>query len=215
MKEIENGSNFEMLYTTCENEERLKYQKEENNKNNKFEDYFDFDKYYLKYIANSKLSVKKIKIGIEFIFFICQSVKRKVTKASYTQTSYKNKIFIKDKNLNNQGEIEIKPNSQVDYIGEIKEKNNEIIICLDNKLYKLSKTYNQLEFIYSMNINHILQINENEYIISNNSGTFKYEGSILKITKENLEIKEKKITDDKCKFGVFINLIICTLTSFF
>jgi hypothetical protein len=66
-----------------------------------------------------------------------------------------------------------------------------------------------------MSINYILQINKNEYIISNNSETFKYEGSILKITKENLEIKEKKITDDKCNFGVFMNLIICILNSFF
>ena len=49
-----------------------------------------------------------------------------------------------------------------------------------------------------MSINEIIQINENEYIISNNNGVFKYEGSIINITKEKLEIDHKKITDKKC-----------------
>jgi len=206
MKEIEYDGNLDMLSTAYDYDERFKYENEENNK---LEGYDDFDNYYLKYI--DKIYVEKIKIGIEFIFFICQLVESKDKKSFYTHTSFKNIIAIKDKKFNNLGEIEIKHDSKVDYIGEIKENNNEIIISLDNNLYKLSKTYNQLELIYPMSINNILQINKNEYIITNKNGTFKYQGSILNITKENLEIKEKKITDDKCNFGVFINERIIAL----
>ena len=36
----------------------------------------------------------------------------------------------------------------------------------------------------------ILQVSRNTYIISNDNGTYIYEGSILEITRENLEIKE-------------------------
>jgi hypothetical protein len=202
----EYDSNYDMVSTEYE-KERFQRQKEENNK---MENYNDFDNYYLKYI--DKIKVEKIKIGIEFIFFICQLVKCKVEKSSYNQTNNDYKIIIKDKNFINLGEIEIKYNSKVDYIGEIKEKENyEIIISMDGNLYKLSKTFNQLEFIYAMSINEIIQINKYEYIISNKNGTFKYEGSIINLTKENLEIEEKKIKDKNCNFGVLINERIIAL----
>ena len=205
MKEIEQDVNYDMVSTAYEIEEFFQNQREENNK---IEGYDDFDKYYLKYI--DKFNVQKIKIGIEFIFFIGILVENEVKKSSYTHTSNKKKIVIIDKKSNYQREIEINEDSRVDYIGEIIEENNEIIISLDNELYKLSKD-NKLELIDSMSINHILQINKNEYICANNNGTFKYEGSLLEITKENLEIKEKKITDDICNFGVLINDTIIAL----
>jgi hypothetical protein len=63
-----------------------------------------------------------------------------------------------------------------------------------------------------MEINLILKIKNYEYVISNNNGTFKYEGSILKMTKENLEIEKKKISDKKYNLGVLINertIVLC------
>ena len=202
----EYDSNYDMVSTEYE-KERFQRQKEENNK---MENYNDFDNYYLKYI--DKIKVEKIKIGIEFIFFICQLVESKVKKPLYIQTNKDYKIIINDKKFNILGEIEIEQNSKVDYIGEIKEKEDyEFIISMDGNLYKLSKTFNQLEFIYAMSINEIIQINKYEYIISNKNGTFKYEGSIIDKNKEKLEIKEKKITDEKCNFGVLINERIIAL----
>lgn len=56
-----------------------------------------------------------------------------------------------------------------------------------------------------MEIKLILQINNNEYVISNNNGTFIYEGSILKITRDNLEIETKKISEKTFNLGVLIN----------
>jgi len=207
MKEIKYDANIGMESTEFEDYERFQNKKEENNI---LEEYNDFVNYYLKY--KNKINVKKIKKGIKFIFFICQLVKSKVVKPSYIKTISDYKLIIKDKKFNKLGEIEIEQNSKVDYIGEIKEKEDyEIIISLDGNLYKLSKKYNQLEFIYSMSINEIIQINENEYIISNNNGVFKYEGSIINITKEKLEINHKKITDKKCNFGVLINKRIIAL----
>ena len=200
----EYDSNYDMVSTECE-KERFQRKKEENNK---MENYFDFDNYYLKYI--DKINVKEIKIGIEFIFFICQLVDSQVKKPAYTQTNNDYKIIIKDKKFNNLGEIEIE--RKVNYIGEIKEKEDyEIIISMDGNLYKLSNNFNQIEFICAMSINEIIQINKNEYIISNNNGTFKYEGSIINLTKENLEIEEKKIKDKNCNFGVLINERIIAL----
>ena len=148
----EYDSNYDMVSTECE-KERFQRKKEENNK---MENYFDFDNYYLKYI--DKIKVEKIKIGIEFIFFICQLVDSQVKKPAYTQTNKDHKIIIKDKKFNNLGEIEIE--SKVNYIGEIKEKEDyEIIISMDGNLYKLSKNFNQIEFICAMSINEIIQNN--------------------------------------------------------
>lgn len=57
-----------------------------------------------------------------------------------------------------------------------------------------------------MEINLILQIKNNEYVISNNNGTFIYQGSILNLKKrENLEIEEKRITEKKYNLGFLIN----------
>ena len=155
MKEIKYDSNIGMESTEFEDYERFQNKKEENNI---LEDYNDFVNYYLKY--KDKINVKKIKISIKFKLFICQLVENKVVKPSYIQTNYDYKLIIKDKKFNKLGEIEIKQNSKVDYIGEIKEKEGyEIIISLDGNLYKLSKKFNQLEFIYSMSINEIIQNN--------------------------------------------------------
>ena len=107
--------------------------------------------------------------------------------------------------MNNIGEIEIKLNSIVNFICEVKEEEVYIIISLDDKLYKLSKNYKELDLISPIKINKIIQINKNEYIISNDNGVFKYVGSLLKITKENSEIFGKKITIEKLNFGVLIN----------
>ena len=56
-----------------------------------------------------------------------------------------------------------------------------------------------------MSIDFIIPININKYVISNNNGIFIYEGSIFTITREKLEIEDKKISIKKYNLGVLIN----------
>ena len=157
---------------------------------------------YLKPSIKIEGDVEKILFIGEFIFFICND-KCEVKYSKFLQTTKKNKIVIKDKNFKNLGEIEL---NSTDYcISEINEDKIYVIICIDNRLYKLVD--NKLEIFYEMRINFIIPINNNvnKYVISNNNGIFIYEGSIFKITRENLEIKDKKISIKNYDFGVLIN----------
>ena len=116
--------------------------------NNKFDGYFDFYVQYLKY--ENKINVKIIKLSLSFIFFICQLDEEKDDKNNnsiYTPKTIKNKIVIKDRKSKSLGEIEIQQNSVVNCVYEVTEDLICIIICLDDKLYKISKNFKELELI--------------------------------------------------------------------
>ena len=176
-------------------------------KRNVIQAFFDENEDCLKPIIKIDQYVEEIKLGIEYIFFFC-----KIIYQYSLEVNAKYKIIIRNRNNNSCDLPEIELNSKYYYIAEIKENDeNYVIICQDNKIYKLGKDFNKLEFI-DMEINLILKIKNYEYVISNNNGTFKYEGSILKITKENLEIEKKKISDKKYNLGVLINertIVLC------
>ena len=186
------------LSTLFEEEDIRKIKEQDNNK---FEVYNDFDKNFLK--PKDKIDkVVNVILGLEYIFFIHQVL---CENKNSKEKIYKNKVVIRDKNfniLNEKKEIELNSNNY--YISEIKEDENYIIISEDNKLY-IVKDFNRLKLIYDMQIYLILQIKNKEYIISNNDGIFKYKGSILKITRENLKIVDDKIPNLKYDFGVFIS----------
>jgi len=195
------GSNYDLLSTNKGMSQDI-----EKRDNNKFDDYFDFYVQYLKY--ENKIKVEIIKLSLSFIFFICQLDEEKDDKNSnsiYTPKTIKNKIVIKDRKSKSLGEIEIQPNSVVNCVYEVTEDLIYIIICLDDKLYKISKNFKELELISDLKINKLLQINKNEYIISNDSRTYVYNGSILKITRQKLEFMGRKIAEENLHFGVFIN----------
>ena len=100
---------------------------------------------YLKPSIKIEGDVEKILFIGEFIFFICND-KCEVKYSKFLQTTKKNKIVIKDKNFKNLGEIEL---NSTDYcISEINEDKIYVIICIDNRLYKLVD--NKLEIFYEM-----------------------------------------------------------------
>lgn len=164
-------------------------------------DSFNEKEEYFKPIEKFQDNIEKILFIQEQIFFICK-YKTEVKYQIFLQEIYKTKIVIKNKHFKTQ--IELKLNSVNCFVCEIKKDKIDIIICQDNGLYKLVD-YKKLEFIYDMKINFLIPINKNQYIISNNNGIFKYKGSILEITRENLEIKENAITKKKYTSGVLIN----------
>ena len=128
-----------------------------------------------------------------------------ISKEDEITTSRKKKFKIvkHDKNLFPLIENEI--NGKVHCICEIKEEENYIIFSQNDKLYKLSNGSNNPKVIADIKIYLILQVSRNTYIISNDNGTYIYEGSILEITRENLEIKEKKIEERIFNLGILIN----------
>lgn len=152
------------------------------------------------------LDTEEVKLGKEYIILFCE-----YKYQYYIENNHKYKIIIKKKNLEFVGEIHLENKSY--YIAEIQEEETNIIICKDNKLYKFDIYSKKLIFLYEMEIKLILQINNNEYIISNNNGTFKYKGSILNITRESLEIETKKISEKTYNLGVLINKEIIVLSN--
>ena len=192
--EINNESNINGLTTLFEN---LNNNREENNG---IQASLNENTECLKPKIKIENDVEKILFIKGFIFFFCNDI-NEVKYPIYLRTTNKNKIIIKDKNFNNLREIEL---NSADYcISEIKEDHNYIIICKDNRLYKLVD--NKLEFFYAMRINFIIPIDSNKYVISDNNGIFKYEDSILNITRENLENKNKIISVKQYNLGVLIN----------
>ena len=101
------------------------------------------------------------------------------------------KIVKHDKNLLPLIENEI--NGRVHCICEIKEEENYIIFSQNDKLYKLSNGSNNPKVIADIKIYLILQVTRNSYIISDDNGTYIYQGSILEITRKKLEITVEKI----------------------
>ena len=161
------GPNYDLLSTNKGMSQDI-----EKRDNNKFDGYFDFYVQYLKY--ENKINVEIIKLSLSFIFFICQLDEEKDDKDNkddknsnsiYTPKTIKNKIVIKDRKSKSLGEIEIQPNSVVNCVYEVTEDLIYIIICLDDKLYKISKNFKELELISDLKINKLLQINKNEYLI--------------------------------------------------
>jgi len=162
------------------------------------------DMEYLKVKYKIEEIVVKILFIEQFILFICKD-KDDVKYPNYLKTTLKTKIIIKYKNNINLNNLkEIKLNADDCFISEAKEDKNYVFICQDNGIYKLVD-FNKLELLSNMKINFLIQINKNKYVVSNNNGIFLYEGSILEISRENLEIKNKKISTKKYLFGAYIN----------
>ena len=162
------------------------------------------DMEYLKVKYKIEEIVVKILFIEQFILFICKD-KNDVKYPNYLKITLKTKIIIKHKNNKNFNNLkEIKLNTDDCFISEVKEDKNYVIICQDNGLYKLVD-FNKLELLSNMKIHFFIQINKNKYVVSNNNGIFLYEGSILEIKRENLEIENKKISTKKYLFGAYIN----------
>ena len=127
------------------------------------------------------------------------------SKENEMTISRKNKFKIvkHDKNLLPLIENEI--NGRVHCICEIKEEENYLIFSQNNKLYKLLKGSNNPKVIADIKIYLILQVTRNSYIISDDNGTYIYQGSILEITRKKLEIEVEKIKKGKFNLGILIN----------
>jgi len=179
-------------------------QNNNNEENNGIKASLNEDKEYLKFKYKIEEIVVKILFIEQFILFICKD-KDDVKYPNYLKTTLKTKIIIKHKNNINLNNLkEIKLNTDDCFISEVKEDKNYVIICQDNGLYKLVD-FNKLELLCKMKINFFIQINKNKYVVSNNNGIFLYEGSMLDIDREKLEIENKKISAKKYLFGACIN----------
>ena len=139
------------------------YHEEQINKKeerNVIQAFFDENEDCLKPIIKIDQYVEEIKLGIEYIFFFC-----KIIYQYSLEVNSKYKIIIRNRNNNSCDLPEIELNSKYYYIAEIKENDeNYVIICQDNKIYKLGKDFNKIEFI-DMEINLILKITNYEYVI--------------------------------------------------